>query len=226
MVFRKDATSKGRARADEDKAKVRQSFVTAGRRLLATEDPSKVSLRRIAAEAGYSPGTIYSYFPDWRALYRAVRERDMEDAVFAFEKLVSSSTDPLERLRNLFTGTVHYWLAHPDHFDVLFWMPVKQESELDDELFGQTPVVIRALNVYYDAVQLFFDSLPTHPLPVRLAADSLLASVYGLIAFPRMTQTMKWSETNAMATIVVNTMLAQWSLSGETEKGQVASTSG
>lgn len=108
MTFRTDSASKGRARADEDKARVRQAFVSAGRKLLSEGDPSKVSLRRIAAEAGYSPGTIYSYFADWRALYRAVRERDMEDAVAVFEMLVSQHSDPFLRLRNLFIGTVDY----------------------------------------------------------------------------------------------------------------------
>lgn len=211
MVFRKDATSKVRARADEDKAEVRQSFITAGRRLLAGGDPSKVSLRRIAAEAGYSPGTIYSYFADFRALYRAVRERDMEDAVVVFENLAAAEAEPRARVRNLFLGTVRYWLGHPEHFDVLYTMPGGvQDGGSPDEQFGQAPVVVRAVNVYYDAVAALFDSLPAHPMPARLAADSMLAAVYGLIAFPRMTPTMAWSDTTAMAEVVVDAILARW----------------
>ena len=50
-----------RARTPEDKAKVRDAFIAAGRRLLAEGDPSRVSLRMIAAEAGYAPGAIYQY---------------------------------------------------------------------------------------------------------------------------------------------------------------------
>jgi AcrR family transcriptional regulator len=216
MTFRTDSASKGRARADEDKARVRQAFVSAGRKLLAEGDPSKVSLRRIAAEAGYSPGTIYSYFADWRALYRAVRERDMEDAVAVFEMLVSQHSDPFLRLRNLFIGTVDYWLKNPEHFDVLFAMPVKGPETEDVELFGQAPVVVRALSIYYDAIQVFFDSLPQYPMTPRLAADALLAAVYGLIAFPRMTQTMKWSGTAEMAEIVVDSILKEWQRLGST----------
>ncbi|WP_375542078.1 TetR family transcriptional regulator [Paraburkholderia sp. CNPSo 3274] len=48
-----------RAKTPEDKAKDRQAFVEAGRRLLAQEDASQVSLRRIAVEAAYSPASIY-----------------------------------------------------------------------------------------------------------------------------------------------------------------------
>jgi AcrR family transcriptional regulator len=211
MVFRKDITSRARARADEDKAQVRHAFVTAGRRLLATEGASKVSLRRIAAEAGYAPGAIYSYFADSRALYRAVRERDMEDAIEVFQELVSTENEPLARVRSLFVGTVKYWLSRPDHFDVLFSMPANQLGPIvGTELFGQTPVVVRALEIYYQAVDAFFVSLPSHPFSPRLAADSLLAAVYGLIAFPRMTQTMNWSDTAEMAEVVIDSMLNQW----------------
>jgi AcrR family transcriptional regulator len=213
FVFRQDVNSRGRARADEDKAKVRQAFVVAGRRLLATEDPSKVSLRRIAAEAGYSPGTIYSYFPNSRALYRAVRERDMEEAVVQFEALAASTDDPRARLLRLFAGTVQYWLSRTDQFDVLFFQPGKgadADAEPDEVKFGQTLVVQRALNVYYGAVEAFFDSLPRHPLSSRLATDALLAAVYGIISFPRMTSTMHWSDTGQMAELIVSGALAHW----------------
>ncbi|MGO4477934.1 hypothetical protein AB4Z32_16930 [Massilia sp. 2TAF26] len=139
----------------------------------------------------------------------------MEDAVAVFEMLVSQHSDPLLRLRNLFIGTVDYWLKNPEHFDVLFAMPVKESVSDEAELFGQAPVVVRALNVYYDAIQVFFDSLPQYPMSPRLAADALLAAVYGLIAFPRMTQTMKWSSTAAMADIVVDAILKEWERLGK-----------
>lgn len=220
MVFRKDAASKVRARADEDKAQVRQSFITAGRRLLAGGDPAKVSLRRIAAEAGYSPGTIYSYFADSRALYRAVRERDMEDAVLVFENLAATEPEPRARVRALFLGTVRHWLGHPEHFDVLYAMPTGvHERAPTEEQFGQSAVVVRAVGVYYDAVAALFDVLPSHPLPARLAADAMLAAVYGLIAFPRMTSTMAWSDTTAMAEVVIDAMLAGWGAPAVRESG-------
>lgn len=209
MVFRNDPSSRGRARADEDKARVRQAFIDAGRRLLASEDPAQVSLRRIAAEAGYSPGSIYSYFPDARALYRAVREDDMEDAVAVFEALAQEAGTAQARLRRLMTGTVQHWLAHPEQFAILFAMPARKRT-VADETFGQAPVVLRALAIYDAAVLAYFDSLARHPLPARLATDALMGAVYGLIAFPRMTESMPWSGTAAMAEVVIDSVLAQW----------------
>ena len=186
--------------------------MAAGRRLLVSEDPAKLSLRRIAAEAGYSPGTIYRYFPDQRALYRAVREQDMEQAIARFKRIASRTRDPAERVRKLFAGTVRYWLAHADKFDVLFAQPeVQVHIRTEGEPFGQSSVAQRALGIYYSAVESYLDSLPQPPLPSRLAADALLGAVYGIIAFPRMTPTMAWSNVAKMADMIVAGMLAHWS---------------
>ena len=69
MTFRSATRNdKGRAHSPEDKARVRQAFIDAGKQLMRTEEPESVSLRRIASAAGYSPGTIYQYFHDHREL--------------------------------------------------------------------------------------------------------------------------------------------------------------
>jgi hypothetical protein len=108
--------------------------------------------------------------------------------------------------------TVEYWLNHIDQFDVLFSPPLKQPPVpvADGQPFGQTAIVVRALNVYYGAVEAFFDSLPAHPVPHRLAADALLAAVHGIIQFPRMTRTMQWSDIASMAEVVIDGMLDHW----------------
>ena len=212
LAFRKDPTSRDRARAEGDKLKVREAFVEAGRRLLATGDPSKVSLRRIAAEAGYSPGTIYSYFDDSRALYRAVREQDMEEANARFEHIVAETPDPAERVRKLFAGTVRYWLDHTDQFEMMFAKPAAHpQIRIDSEPFGKSSMVLHCLDIYYSAVKAYLDSLPQHAVPYKLASDALFASVYGIIAFTRMTPTITWSEVEKMADMVVCGMLASWS---------------
>jgi hypothetical protein len=74
--------------------------------------------------------------------------------------------------------------------------------------------VVDSLQLYYDTVDAFFATLPRPPLSSRLAADTLLASVFGTIAFPCMTHTMAWSDTRAMVSQLVEAMLAQWAAKG------------
>jgi len=212
--------SLSRAKTPEDKAKVRQAFVDAGRRLLAQEDASQVSLRRIAAEAGYSPASIYQYFDDQRALFVAVREDDLTAAAEYFEEVASGVTDPIERVRQVSLRSIDYWLSRPEQFDFLFAMAGKKTDIADDDemRFGESPVVMRALNVYYHAVDALFDALPEPPLPNRLAGDTLIAAIYGVVLVPRTTPTKRWSDTCRMVELTVDAIIDNW-VSGRVRDG-------
>jgi AcrR family transcriptional regulator len=217
----------GRAKTPEDKAQVRQAFINAGRRLLAHEHPSQVSLRRIATEAGYTPASIYKYFKDHRALFVAVRENDLAAAAEYFEKVAAGVKDPLERLRQVSIRSIDYWLSRPEQFDFLFSMAGKGEPAGEDGEpgFGESPVVTRTLGVYYDAVDALFATLPEPPLPNRLAGDTLIAAIYGVVLVPRTTPTKHWSDIYKMVEVIVDTIVKSWvSVGAQGENAKRGST--
>lgn len=199
-----------RAKTPEGKAEVRKAFIAAGRKLLATQPHDEVSLRRIAAEAGYAPGTIYQYFEDYNALLFAIREVDLERAIDQFEAIAASIDDPVERVRALARGSAKYWLQHPDQFDVLFNRPAKDAASNKRVAFGRSPVARRALKIYYSAVDTLFEALKVSGIPSRLAADTLIATTYGIVAFPRGTSTMRWSNQYRMAECAINAIIDSW----------------
>ncbi|MGU7785074.1 TetR/AcrR family transcriptional regulator [Burkholderia sp. PU8-34] len=199
-----------RAKTPEGKALVRQAFIDAGRRLFANEQPSKVSLRRIAQEAGYSPASIYQYFPDYQALMLAIRELDLNEFAEKLEQVASRTRDPEERVRKLAKWSVKHWLAHLDEFDVLFSRMSKLGNASDEEPYGQSPTVNRALNVYYNAVDALFEAGAHPPIASRLAADTLIATTYGIVSFPRGTPTMAWSEPYQMAENAIDALVDSW----------------
>lgn len=203
-----------RARSPDQKADVRAAFISAGRRLFADGDPSTVSLRRIAAEAGYSAGTIYRYFFDQQELFYEIRAEDMQASSDHLAKLISSLREPASRVHALFVGTADYWLAHMDAFIVLFPAPRSGATVLTGaaggEPFGRSAVVRRSLELYRNTVAELFDTLAQPPMPAPLAADLLIAAVHGTIVFPCMTRTMDWSDTRLMVDGLVTTVIRQW----------------
>jgi AcrR family transcriptional regulator len=205
-----------RATTPEGKALVRQAFIDAGRRLFSEEQPSKVSLRRIAQEAGYSPASIYQYFPDYRSLVLAIRERDLSAFAGQLEAQSKRIRDPEQRVRKLAKWSVKHWLAHPDQFEVLFsrmttlGAPPESVPPPDDTPFGQSATVIRTLDVYYRAVDALFATLSRVETTSRLAADTLIATSYGIVAFPRGTPTMAWSDPYRMAENAIDAIVDSW----------------
>ena len=217
MTFRHpDNEVLSRVRSPEDKNKVREAFIAAGRKLFAENPPAGVSLRRIAGEAGYAPGTIYQYFADQQELFAEIRAHDMHASTEELRRRIARTRDPARRLIKLFVATAEYWLDHMDDFLVIFPAPALRPlpSTSNGVPFGRTRVVQESLQLYYETVDAFFKTLPRPPMATRLATDLLMAAVHGSIVFPHMTRTMEWSDIRAMVTKLVTTIVEQWSRAG------------
>lgn len=202
-----------RARTPEDKARVREAFIAAGRKLFAEEeDPSRISLRRIAAEAGYAPGAIYQYFAHQQDLFFQIRAHDMHAATLELRQLIGRTRDAARRVEKLFIGAADYWLSHMDEFLMIFPAAsiAPSPSPAGGQPFGQSPVVMESLELYYETVEALWATLAAPPMPARLATDMLIAAVHGTIVFPCMTRTMEWSDTRMMVTKLVTTIVRQW----------------
>jgi AcrR family transcriptional regulator len=205
-----------RARTAEDKARVREAFIAAGRKLLADEDPSTVSLRRIAAAAGYAPGSIYQYFEHQEDLFFHIRAHDMHASTEALRQLIARVRSPGKRVLKLFIGTADYWLAHMEEFLVIFPAPSVARSSAvgrSEVPFGRSAAAQDSLKLYYETVDAYFQTLARPPMKAHLAADMLIAAVHGTIVFPCMARSMDWSDTRLMVKHLVTSVVADWSRS-------------
>lgn len=209
-------SSRSRANTAQAKNDLRAAFIDAGRKLLAAKGSNDVSLRSIAAAAGYSPGTIYQYFADHRSLLLAIREEDMLSAVIAFEKIAAGESDPEARVIKVFLGVARYWLDNFDHYQTLFSLspykvPVKDTRGIP---FGRSLVVVRSYSLYDRIVRDLLKAYGNRSIDAKCAVDSLIAAVHGIVSFPVYTRTMDWTAPLKMAEFVLRSMLMSWRLSG------------
>jgi AcrR family transcriptional regulator len=208
------SSPRARARTDEQKKEVRDDLIVVGRHLFAIEDPSTVSLRKIATEAGYSPGTVYKYFRDQHELFIAIREQDMSRVVDNLEKIAHRVEDPEHRLRAVFLAAVKHWLKYPDQFRVLFAIRPEQSVKEGRPPFGQSAVVLRSYALYRQLVDALFETYASPPCSPRFATDTMIASTHGIIAFTLHTHTLEWSNPSKMAEEVLNGLLLSWANKG------------
>lgn len=216
MSFR-PSNSLSRARTPEDKAKVREAFIAAGRKLLGEGDPSTISLRRIAAEAGYAPGSIYQYFAHQQDLFFHIRAQDMHASTEQLRQMIARLRSPQKRVQKLFIGTADYWLEHMEEFFMIFPSPTADRSFALSSAgvpFGKSTAALESLQLYYTTVDEYFQTLAKPPMNARLAADTLMAAVHGMVVFPFMTRTMDWSDTHLMVKNLVNSVVADWGKGG------------
>lgn len=206
-----------RARTPEEKETVRQRLIDAGRRAFAEQDYSKVSLRSIAVAAGYTPALVYHYFDGRQALLRAIRETDLDFAVERFSKATEGVHSPADRLRKLLVVILRHWRANFEQYDILFSAAAHPQPARTAEPapFGQSEIALRAYQLYHTAVEDFFDSLPRHPIPLKLATDCIVVSIHGAVAVPVHLGSMKWVAGEKLAMTIADTFITAWTVAAE-----------
>lgn len=103
---------------------LRDELLTASLRLIAAEGIGAVSLRRVAREAGVSPGAPYHHFPDRAALLAALCEQGFRMLAAEFTAAraaaLEAGSNPVEVLGALIRVYVGFAQGHPAHFRLMF----------------------------------------------------------------------------------------------------------
>lgn len=96
-----NASTDVRKRPRQDRsAATFDAIVEAAARILASEGPRRLTTNRIAGLAGVSVGSLYQYFPNKRAIVRALLERELARAEGMRPAALDDASKPLaERIR-------------------------------------------------------------------------------------------------------------------------------
>lgn len=99
-----------------------KKIVAAGRRLLNTEGPDAVTMRRIAKAVGITPMAIYRHYPDRDAFLNALADEGFRELAARLGRSRSSGTveDRLMRLVDIF---LEHALENPRLFELMFLKP-------------------------------------------------------------------------------------------------------
>lgn len=106
-------------RRDQLKQETRERIVQAAIELLLKEGVAGISMRKVAAKAGYTATAIYSHFPDREALLGEVCARQFGAFRKSFER-IGRVADPVERLVKMAKVFVDFAMENPDHYRLMF----------------------------------------------------------------------------------------------------------
>lgn len=103
---------------------IRALILAEARKLFAEEGYERITIRRLAARLGYTPGAIYLYFKSKNELlyelhnegFRLLHEAKLRQAGV-------EAADPLERLRQGGLLYIDFALEHPDYYELMFNLP-------------------------------------------------------------------------------------------------------
>jgi AcrR family transcriptional regulator len=111
---------------------LREALLTASLKLIEAEGLSAVSLRRVAREAGVSPGAPYHHFKDRAAVLAALAAQGFRMLADDLAAATSDTTDPVERLGALIRAYLGFARRQPAYYRLMF-RPELSEARLDPE---------------------------------------------------------------------------------------------
>lgn len=107
-------------RRDQQKEELTQAILKAAGEMFLKHGYDGFSLRQVAEEIGYSPGTIYLYFDDKDDLLRTLAHQGFAAFSESLEAALVGVDDPLERIIALGRSYITFGLQNPAFYRLMF----------------------------------------------------------------------------------------------------------
>jgi len=126
-------------RKQREKQEMRGLILDAARKVFLEKGYNQASMRNIAEEVEYSPGTIYLYFKDKDEIFHALHEEGFRKMLEKMQPL-EHVPDPFERLKAMGRVYLEFARNNKDIYDLMFIIqaPIKHEEVTEKWKMGQS----------------------------------------------------------------------------------------
>lgn len=118
-------------RKEREKSDMKELIRAAALKMFLQDGYAKTSIRNIAEEIEYSPGTIYLYYKDKDELLYEVQRHAYDKLLEAFHTSCSSK-DPITKLRQIGETYIMFGLQNPELYDLMFI--IRAPMNVDDSI--------------------------------------------------------------------------------------------
>ena len=183
----------------------RARIVAAARDLFAAEGYDGVSMRKVAAQAGCLPSTLYTLFPGKRQLLHCLWEEIFADLIAALEHRYAASR-PADRLTALCLENIDFWLARPADYRAIFLVEDRVQDS-DEPYFVENALAMRLVAIFGRAVAEAQQRREIGPGDADAIRDALLCGIqgvaYNLIAIPE----YRWGDPDRLKRTTVEALV-------------------
>jgi len=154
---------------------LKQALLAASLDLIQKAGPGAFTLREVARRAGVSHNAPYRHFRDKEELLAALAAEGFDRLTAAMTKAAQSAAGALERFRMGGRGYVKFALRNPQHFTVMFEVPLQMDLYPQTHAAGER--AFGTLVRYVEACQAEGVLPPGDPNPFALLAWSMVHGV-------------------------------------------------
>ena len=197
------------ARRDEQKAELKDTIFAAARNLVLREGFAELSIRKLAGEIGYAPGTIYLYFKSRDEIVRAICLRGFTE-LYEEMKGAGNVPDPRRRLAALLRAYADFAIKNPESYRLSFM----EDPRFTEEMFHSAPLERedgpgwQAFSAILKAVrELKRSGKIRRGEDVNLLAELLWAGVHGVVSLKLIYPAFPTNPTELLVDSMIDTLL-------------------
>lgn len=162
-------------RRERQKQEQRRELIEVARQLVRDEGYEGLTIRKLAACAGYATMSVYSYFADKHAILTALAEDQFELLAHRLNRNVPA--DPIEALRQGMLDYVEFGLENPNEYRTVFMSGIEKNHDEFVELEARNP----AMKCLMERVEAAIAAGRLHG-DTRAIATLLWTAMHGAIA--------------------------------------------
>ena len=197
------------ARRDEQKAELKDTIFAAARNLVLRDGFAELSIRKLAGEIGYAPGTIYLYFKSRDEIVRAICLRGFWE-LYEEMKGAGNVPDPRRRLAALLRAYADFAIKNPESYRLSFM----EDPRFTEEMFHSAPLERedgpwwQAFSAILKAVgELKRSGKIRRGEDVNLLAELLWAGVHGVVSLKLIYPAFPTNPTELLVDSMIETLL-------------------
>lgn len=178
----------------------RRDILLVARELFLRESSANFTMRKLAAEVGCAPGTLYLYFRDKDDLLAVLVEESFEHLMEDLERL-RPDLNPLEFLEALMLTYIAFGLANPNHYYFAFML--RRTPSLDKA----RPRPHRSYDLLCRTLAACVEQSLIAPVDVAMAAPTVWASIHGVTSLMITMPNFPWGNKAAVIERLVTSVL-------------------
>ena len=197
------------ARQDEQKAELREKIFATARELVLRAGFAELSIRKLADEIGYAPGTIYLYFKNRDEIVREICVRGFAE-LFEQMKTAAEVIDPQKRLAALLRAYANFAVNNPETYRLSFMEDPKFTKAIfrSAPLERETGAGRRAFSAVVKAVRdLKRCKKLARNQDENLLAEVLWAGVHGVVSLKLIYPAFPTNSTELLVNKMIDTLL-------------------
>jgi AcrR family transcriptional regulator len=193
-------------RQKRQKENLRKEIFDAASELFAQEGYANVSMRKIAERIEYSPTTIYLYFKDKNELLKYICEETFAKLGEQIREISEPETEPIIALRKGLRAYVDFGLAHPNHYEVVFGMPIFNQPH-DKEYPYEGSMGQRTFEYLRSQVEACVAAGKIKKGDVAMMSQILWAGIHGIVSLLNNHLDFPFVERNKLIDGMIETMI-------------------